>query len=128
MKRMITLFATALLFAASTWAKDDPKHGDHKPKYGGLVKEVNEIQYELVAKPDSLVVFVEDHDKKVDTKGFSGKITLRQGAERSEAVLAPGGDNKLQAKGTFKVAPGTIAIVQIKRPGKAEESVRFTLK
>jgi len=124
MKHSIALFVAALTFAASpAWAKDE-----HKPKYGGQVKEINEIQYELVARPGVVTVFVEDHGKKIDTKGATGKATLRQGTERSEVALLPAGDNKLEGKGTFKAAPGTTAIVQVTRAGKAEESVRFTLK
>lgn len=127
MTRFLVAFATALLLAPPVLAQH--KAGDeHKPKYGGMVKEVNEIQFELVAKPDTLTVYMEDHGKKVDTKGATGKVTLRQGAERSEVALTPAGDNKLEAKGNFKVNPGTTAIVQVQRAGKAEESVRFTLK
>jgi hypothetical protein len=128
MKCSITFLAAALTFAApSVWAKDDA-HADHKPKFGGQVKEVNEIQYELVAKPDIVTVYVEDHGKKLDTKGATGKVTFRHGADRSESVLVPAGGNKLEGKGAFKIAPGTTAIVQVTRAGKAEESVRFTLK
>lgn len=128
MKLSIAFVTAALVFVTPTaWAKDD-KHADHKPKYGGQVKEVNEIQYELVAKPDIVTIYVEDHGKKLDTKGSTGKVTFRHGADRSEAALAPAGDNRLEGKGAFKVAPGTTVIVQVKRAGKPEESVRFTLK
>ena len=129
MNRTIAVIASAFALSAFAQSKDAHKHGDeHKPKFGGLVKEVKEIQYELVAKPDVIIVYVEDHGKKVDTKGASGKVTLRHGSDRSEGTLAPAGDNKLEAKGKFNVAPGTTAIVAVKRAGQAEETVRFTLK
>lgn len=125
---VLAAFALALACTPS-WSQDGHKHGDvHKPKHGGLVKEVKDIQYELVAKPDAVTLYLEDHGKKVDSKGSTGKVTFRMGADRSEATLAPAGDNKLEGKGAFKLSPGTTVIVQVKRPGQAEESVRFTFE
>jgi hypothetical protein len=127
MKYLAAIVSILALVSSNAWSQH--KHGDeHKAKYGGVVKEVNEIQHELVAKPGVVTVYVEDHGKKVPTTGMSGKVTLRQGSERSEVALSPTGDNKLEGKGTFKIGPGTLAILQVKRPGKAEESVRFPLK
>lgn len=127
MTRFLVAFATALLLAPPVLAQH--KAGDeHKPKYGGMVKEVNEIQFELVAKPDTLTVYMEDHGKKVDTKGATGKVTLRQGAERSEVALTPAGDNKLEAKGSFKVGSGTKAVATVTLAGKKPINVRFAIK
>ena len=128
MFRTIAIIASCVALGAFAQPKDAHKHGEQKPKFGGVVKEVKDIQYELVAKPDVITVYVEDHGKKIDTKGATGKVTLRHGADRSEGTLVPAGDNKLEAKGRFSVAPGTTAIVAVKRAGLAEEAVRFTLK
>jgi hypothetical protein len=129
MNRAIAIIASCIALTAFAQGKDGHKHGEeHKPKYGGIVKEVKEIQYELVAKPDVITVYIEDHGKKVDTRGATGKVSLRHGSDRSEGTLAPAGDNKLEAKGKFNVAPGTTAILVVKRAGQAEETVRFTLK
>ena len=129
MIRTIAVIASTIALSAFSQSKDAHKHGDeHKPKHGGLVKEVKEVQYELVAKPDTITVYMEDHGKKVDANGASAKLTLRQGAKRSEVVLAPAQDNRLEAKGSFDVASGTTAILAVKRPGQAEETIRFTLK
>lgn len=109
----------------------DGKHqaGDHhKPKYGGVVQEVKEVQFELVAKPDSLAIFVEDHGKKIDTKGATAKVTLLNGAEKTEATLSPAGDNKLEAKGQFKVGKDTRAVAVVTLAGKPAQSMRFSLK
>lgn len=62
MNRVIAVIASSIVLAAFAQPKDAHKHGDeHKPKFGGIVKEVKESQYELVAKPDVITVFVEDH-------------------------------------------------------------------
>ena len=128
MFRTVAIIASCVALGAFAQSKDAHKHGELTPKFGGVVKEVKDIQYELVAKPDVITVYVEDHGKKIDTKGATGKVTLRHGADRSEGTLAPAGDNKLDAKGKFNVAPGTTAIVAVKRAGQAEETVRFMLK
>jgi hypothetical protein len=39
--------------------------------------------------------------------------------------LSPAGDNKLEAKGAFKVAPGTKAVAVVTLAGKPAQSVRF---
>lgn len=127
MKFQMALIAAAFI-AIPAWAQQGHKHEEHKPKYGGIVKEMNEVQYELVAKPDRITLFVEDHGKKVETKGATGKVTLRAGSDRKEVVLQPAGDNKLEAAGTFNIAAGTVAIAQVKLAGKPEQSVRFALK
>ena len=127
MKFPMALIA-AVFIAVPAWGQQGHKHDEQKPKHGGIVKEVNEIQYELVAKPDRITLFVEDHGQKVETKGATGKVTLRTGSDRKEVVLQPAGDNKLEAAGTFHIAAGTVAIAQVKLAGKTEQSVRFPLK
>lgn len=126
--KFLTALIAAAFIAAPARAQQGHKHDEHKPKYGGIVKEVNEVQYELIAKPDRITLFVEDHGKKVETKGATGKVTLRTGSDRKEVVLQPAGDNKLEAAGTFNIAAGTVAIAQVKLAGKPEQGVRFTLK
>jgi hypothetical protein len=123
--------AATILTLASFAAFAGSKHveGDHHtPKYGGVVQEVKGIQYELVAKADSLAIFVEDHGKKVDSKGAGAKVTLLNGSEKSEATLTPAGDNKLEAKGSFKVSKDTKVIAVVTLAGGVAKSMRFALK
>lgn len=62
------------------------------------------------------------------TKDLSAKVTARAGSERTDDMLTPAGDNKLEAEVNFKLAPGIVAITSVKHPGKPEQSVRFTIK
>jgi hypothetical protein len=118
-----TLFAAvSLTFAVAALAS-----GDFKPKYGGLVQEVSEVQYELVVKPDIIAIYVEDHGKKVDTKGASAKVSLLNGVDKSEATLAPAGENKLEAKGSFNVKSGTKVTAVVTLAGKPAKTVRIFL-
>lgn len=120
-------------------AADDHKGHDHgdkkgkehahdaKPMYGGVVSVVKDVNYELVAKPDSITLYVADHGKPVDTKDASATLTLLSASDKTEVKLAPAGENKLQAKGVFKVQPGTKVAGSVKLEGKAQ-NVKFTLK
>jgi hypothetical protein len=113
-------FATAIL-TLSTVALAG---GDFKPKHGGVVQEVSEVQYEIVAKVDSVAIYVEDHGKKVDVKGASAKVSFLTGVEKSETTLAPAGENKLEAKGKFNVKSGTKVTAVVTLAGKPAKTVR----
>ncbi|MEI7444838.1 MAG: hypothetical protein WCK28_08115 [Burkholderiales bacterium] len=101
---------------------------DLTPKHGGVVVESNDLDVELVARPDRLTLHVRDHGKPVDLKGASGKMTLLAGTEKLEAALAPGDGNTLQAAGAFKVGPGTKAVATLTLPGRKPLVARFVLR
>ena len=87
LNRIILSIATSLLFCATASAADDHKGHNHdnkeseahahdrKPMYGGVVAEVKDIHYELVAKPDSIALYVTDHGKPVDMRGATASVT-----------------------------------------------------
>ena len=132
MKTTRQLFAALALAAmATTAAHAAGDHGaghDHKPQHGGIVAEANDMDYELVAQPDTLTLYLRDHGKPAKTEGMSAKLTLLNGTEKSEAVLAPAGEGKLEAKGAFKVAAGTKVVALVTLPGKKAANVRFAVK
>ncbi|URI07734.1 hypothetical protein MW290_03745 [Aquincola tertiaricarbonis] len=138
MNKKLGLIAIAAAFTLPAWSADDHKGHDHdekagehahdaKPAHGGVVSVVKDVNYELVAKADSLALHVADHGKPVDLKGASAKLTLLSGTAKSEATLAPNGD-RLEAKGKFPAGPGTKVVAVVTRPGSGPASVRFTLK
>jgi hypothetical protein len=101
------------------------KH-DHAPKHGGVIVEAKDMDYEIVAKPDMLQIYLSDHGKPAKVDGGKAKVTLLNGSEKTEAELLPAGD-KLEAKGNFKVAKGTKGIAMVTVGGKTS-SVRFEIK
>ena len=125
MKLRIALLLVAVTLTASPLVC---ANGDHKPNYGGVVAVVKDVQYELVAKPDSVTLFIEDHGKKVATNGATAKVTLLTGTDKTEIPLVPVGANGLEAKGAFKVPAGTKAVATVTLAGKPAVSVRFELK
>ena len=94
--------------------------------HGGVLTTVKDIDYELVANPTTLRLYVRDHGKAVDVSKASAKLTLLTGAEKQEVDLKPS-DDKLEAAGAFKVGPGTkiIAVISV---GGRQSTARFVLK
>ena len=119
----ITLVLAGSAFA--TGAKHDHVH-DHKPLHGGVVVDVKDIDYELVARPTTIRLYLSDHGKAIDLSKASARITLLTGTERQQVELKPAGD-KLEAVGSFKVGPGTKAVAVVTLAGKPS-TARFTLK
>ena len=109
MKTQAFLASITLVLAGSAFAAGD-KHDhahEHKPLHGGVVVEVKDMDYELVAKA-------------------SAKLMLLSGTEKQEVELKPVGD-KLEASGSFKVGPGTKAVAVVTVGGKPA-TARFTVK
>lgn len=119
---LFTLITLAL--AGSAFAAGD-KH-DHKPMHGGVVVEVKDMDYELVAKPNVIQLYLRGHGKAIDLTKATAKVTLLTGTEKQEVELKPAGD-KLEATGSFKVGPGTKAVAVVTVGGKPT-TARFTVK
>lgn len=124
MKITMTLAAFAIAFAASAFAAGED---DHKPVHGGIVVEGKAADYELVARPDVLQLYLRDHGKPMDVSKATAKVTLLSGSEKQDVSLAPAGD-KLEAKGTFKVQAGTKVVAVVSNAGKILGTARFTVR
>lgn len=128
LRRLLTLaaLATATLLAPTLPAHAHGEAHSHAPQHGGVVVEVKDMDLELVAKLDVLQLYLRDHGKPADVSKASAKVTLLNGTEKQEATLAPAGD-RLEAKGSFRVAAGTKALAQVTVGGKVF-SARFEIK
>ena len=130
---VLALAAGAPLALAADDHKHDKKNAHkhdektHAGHHGGVVAMAGHTEYELVVKPDVLTIYVSEEEKPVSTKGASGTLTLL-GKDKATATLVPAGDNRLEAKGAFKVAPGTRVVATITLQGHKRDQVRFTLK
>ena len=123
---MKTALLASLVAIAATSAIAGSGH-DLKPKFGGVVVETKVGDVEIVAKPDSIQIHINDHGKPVKFEGAKAKVTLLNGTEKSEVELTPVGD-KLEAKGAFKVAKGTKGIALVTLAGKPTTTARFEIK
>ena len=118
------LAACFALTSAATLAAG--AHG-HDPKFGGVVVETKAGDFEIVAKTDTLQIHISDHGKPMKLNGAKAKVTLLNGTEKSEVELLPV-DDKLEAKGAFKVVKGTKGIAVVTLAGKPPATARFEIK
>ena len=124
MKKLMALVAVAMTVSLSSNAF---AHGD-KPKHGGFVQSASDLSFELVNKDGIAMIYVEDHGKSMSTAGASGKLTVLNGAEKSELALVPSGDNAMSTKGDAKLVKGSKAIASITFADKKAVNVRFSVK
>lgn len=101
-------------------------HGENKPRHGGVVATATDLHFELVATPTGALIYIDDHGKPVAPTGMTGKLTVLNGTEKSQAVLAVAGD-KLEAKGV-KLASGAKVVAALTTPARKAITVRFTVK
>ena len=124
-KHLLPITALLLALSLPTAAMAHAEHG--QPQFGGVVAEAGEAQFEVVGKDGRLVVHVTNHGSPLDTTGASGKLTVLNGADKSEADLKPAGGNKLGAKGV-KLGSGAKVVAALQTAGKKTVTVRFTVK
>lgn len=98
----------------------------HTPLHGGVVVEVRDMDYELVARAGLIQLYVRDHGKPVDLTGASARLTLLSGTVKQQVNLQPAGD-RLEAAGSFQPGPGTQVVAVVTVKGKPA-TARFTLK
>ena len=118
MKPIHLLAAVSLCISGLAFAAGGHEHGHtHKPLHGGVVSEVKDMDYELVAKPDSIQLYLRDHGKPADITKGSAKITVLSGNQKQEINLIPDGERFL-ANGAFAIAPSAKAVAQVSLGGQ----------
>jgi hypothetical protein len=123
------LGTTSVLAAGLQGPEHKHDHGkDHQPRHGGVMVVIGHTDYELVAKPDRLMLFVSDHGQPLSTTGATAKLTLLTGKDKASADLRPAAPNRLEATGSFKLQPGTVAVATVTLAGKKAAAVRFVVK
>jgi len=111
------------LFSTTTGA-----HGTHEPQHGGIVQMVGDTAVELVAKGDTVHVYVDEHDSEFSSKGTTGKLTVLMNGSTTTATLTPDGSNRLVARGAA-IGPGARVIVALTMAdGATKLSARFAIK
>jgi len=121
-----TFVATLVAALAALSFHAAQAHGDAKPQHGGVVQTASDLVFELVTLPDGAAIYIEDHGKPMSAAGASGKLTVLNGADKSEAELKPAGD-KLEAKG-IKLASGSKVVASVTTADKKTVNVRFSVK
>lgn len=120
------LFAAVIVGLSALSFNVAMAHGEAKAKHGGVVTMASDLGFELVGTPAGAAIYIEDHGKPMAPTGMSGKLTVLNGAEKSEADLVVAGD-KLEAKGV-KLVQGAKVVAALTTSAKKAITVRFTVK
>lgn len=102
---------------------------EYPPDIGGyFFDQSGSVTYELVAKSDSLTFYVSAHGKPIMTQGAMADAAIYAGNYKTMVVLEPAGDNRMTAKGSFKVGVGVRVALTATLAGKSEAKANFNLK
>ncbi|MDC8772601.1 hypothetical protein PRZ03_13540 [Paucibacter sp. hw8] len=122
------LWALALALGLSSLTLTNAMaHGSAKPQHGGVVQTANDVSFELVVLADGALIYLVDHDEPMSSAGISGKLTVLNGAAKTEAEIRPAGDNKLEAKG-IKIGSGAKVVASLNNVEGKTVTVRFAIK
>jgi hypothetical protein len=120
-KLLVALSASLALLTAGASA-----HGPATAVHGGVVQTAADLQFELVAGRDGVALYVVDHGKPADSSRLSGKLTVLNGTEKTEAELKPAGANRLQAA-NVRVGKGAKVVAIVKGTGGTPVTLRFAM-
>jgi type II secretory pathway component PulC len=121
MKKLMALMAMAVTVSLTG---NVLAHGE-KPKHGGIVQSNSEdISFELVNKDGKPEIYIEDHEKPVATE----KLTVLNGADKTDVMIEPVGTNGMVTKGVVKLGNGANAIATVTFADKKTVNVRFSIK
>jgi len=95
-------------------------------QHGGRAVEAGEYHVELVAKADTVDVFLADHgNKAVRSTGFKGLAILMVDGKSQRIVLAPAGESRLSGKAAGALPGAVKGVVQITLPSGKTVQARF---
>ncbi|HML43286.1 MULTISPECIES: hypothetical protein [Hyphomicrobium] len=118
----------AVLALGSSLALADEVAHDHEAKHGGILVHNGHHHLELVAKGNTLELFVRHEDGKVeDVSGAKASATVLAGGKTEVVTLAPSGENGLKGTGGFDAGKGTTVVVNLTMPGHETEQIRFKI-
>ncbi len=107
--RFVAIVAAALLYALPAFAQHS--HGTKGPN-GGVVEDVAGVHAELLTSGSVVTINVlDENNKPMATKGYSGSVLIVSGSDRETVVLAPSGESAL--KGEAKKAVATNASITL---------------
>lgn len=121
------LIGAAVLALSALAMNTAAAHGQAGARHGGIVQVANDVSFELVAEADGATIYLIDHDAPMPSTGITGKLTVLNGADKSEAEVKPSGGNKLRAIGV-KLASGAKVVAVLNNVEGRTATVRFTIK
>jgi nitrogen fixation protein FixH len=121
-------FALIAALALATPAVAQHSHGAQKGPNGGPVEDVAGVHAELVVSGNAVTFNILDEaNKPVPSKGFTGSALVVTGADRETVALEPSGESALQGNAKKPVAKGAAISVTIKTAAGKSGQARFKM-
>lgn len=103
-------------------------HGSPAPNHGGQVQAVGETWLELVVKPNTVELYVEDDGEPLPSAQMTGKVIVVQGTRKTEYLLKPAGGNKLEAIGATASKGARVLTQLMLSDAKTKVAATFAIK
>ncbi|MDP1838494.1 MAG: hypothetical protein Q8L19_08345 [Reyranella sp.] len=125
MKRRLMIAAAATsLWAGAAVAQHG--HGSMKGPNGGPMQDVVGVHAELVLAGNTVTINILDEaNKPLPAKGFSGSVLIVSGGSRETVQLAPSGDSALKGEAKNPVAAGSTVTLVLKNAAGKSGQVKF---
>ena len=124
MKYALALIA-ALAFATPALAQH--KHGDnHKGPNGGPVEDIAGVHAELVVSGTTITLNILDEaNKPLPSKGYTGSALVVTGSEREAVTLAPSGESAMKGEAKKPIAKAAAITVTLRTAAAKSGQARF---
>lgn len=120
--KLPALCALSFLLAASPIAAHEVKSGPN----GGRVVEAGDFHVEMVAKNNTVDVFLTDHnDKAVAATGYTGLAILAIDGKSQRITLQPADKARLSGQAAGVVPAQAKGVVRITQPGGKTVQAKF---
>lgn len=124
--RLVAIVAAALLYALPASAQHS--HGAKGPN-GGVVEDVAGVHAELVTNGNVVTINVlDENNKPIATKGYSGSVLIVSGSDRETVTLAPAGDSALKGEAKKAVATNANVTLMLKTDKGKMGQARYAMK
>lgn len=117
------ILAAALAFATPAFGQHS--HGSKGPN-GGVMEDVAGVHAEFVTAGNALTFnILDENNKPIATKAYTGSVLVVSGSERETVTLAPSGENALKGEAKKPIAKGTSITLMLKTDKGKSGQARF---
>jgi len=122
--RKFLIAAAMILWAGMSMAQHS--HGSTKGPNGGAVQDVAGVHAELVLAGNAVTInILDESNKPISAKGFSGSVLIVSGGNRETVQLAPSGETALKGEAKAAIAAGATVTLVLKNSAGKSGQVKF---
>ncbi|MEN1835663.1 hypothetical protein AAIM60_22545 [Pseudomonas lijiangensis] len=124
---MKAFFQTLLAATCALLMSQASAHGVPQPQHGGLIEDAGLVAIEMVARGDTVDLYLTDHDEPVSAASVTGVLTITTRHKRAKTDIVALSGNQLQSKGVSYQSGSRISALLTLADGKTKVSARFRI-